>query len=219
MAPARTASFADRFGVPVCFVAAALAFSLLFAGVAVDFWWQMAASVAGLCALAYLFDPPGMVEALRLPGRRIAAAVALGVLSAAVLYGVFYAGNAAADALTGFSRAQVARVYEFRRGAPVGLIVALMALVIGPGEEVFWRGFIQRRLVESRGVVGLALSVLAYGLVHVASGNVMLVAAALVCGAFWGLLYWRFRSIWLNVVSHVLWDLAVFVVWPIGAGR
>jgi len=217
MAPAPVASFADRASVPVCLAAAALAFSLLFTGVAFDFWWQMALSVAGLCLLAFLFDPAGMAAVMRMPARRVGQAVVFGVLSAAVLYGVFCLGNAAAGALTHFSRAQVARVYEFKQGAPVGLMVALMALVIGPGEEVFWRGFIQRRLVGRWGAAGYGLSVLAYGLVHAASGNLMLVVAALVCGTFWGLLYWRFRSIWLNIVSHVLWDVAVFVVWPIGA--
>ncbi len=150
--------------------------------------------------------------------RRVVEAVVFGLLTAALLYGVFYLGNAAAEALAGFARAQVARVYEFRQGAPTGRIVALLVLVIGPGEEVFWRGYVQRRLVGLWGMAGLALSVAAYGLVHAASGNLMLVVAALVCGAFWGLLYLRFRSIWLNIISHVAWDVAVFVLWPIGAG-
>lgn len=61
---------------------------------------------------------------------------------------------------------------------------------------------------------GLVLSVLAYGLVHLGSGSVTLVGAALVCGLFWGCLYQRFKSIWLNILSHALWDRAVFLVWP-----
>lgn len=209
---------ADRTGLPVCLVAAALSFSLLFTGVTSEFWRQMAATVAGLCALAFLFDPAGMAGVLRLPPRRAVEAVVFGVMTAALLYGIFYVGDAAAGALAGFAREQVARVYAFKRGAPTGRIVALLVLVIGPGEEVFWRGFVQRRLVGLWGMRGLALSVAAYGLVHVASGNPMLVVAALVCGGFWGLLYLRFRSIWLNIVSHVVWDVAVFVLWPVGAG-
>jgi hypothetical protein len=42
----------------------------------------------------------------------------------------------------------------------------------------------------------------------------MLVAAAGVCGIFWGWLYLAFRSPILNVVSHTAWDLLVFVVLP-----
>ncbi len=53
-----------------------------------------------------------------------------------------------------------------------------------------------------------------YTAVHLASGNIMLVLAAAVCGVFWGWLYLRYRSPVLNIVSHTLWDLAVFVVFP-----
>ncbi len=204
--------------MPVCVAAAAVAFSLLFSGVGFGFWWQMAATGAGLCALAFLFDPSGMRGVVLMPRRRALEAVVFGILTAALLYGIFYVGNAVAGELAGFARAQVARVYDFKQGAPAWRIVALLVLVIGPAEEVFWRGFVQRRLVGLWGMRGLALSVAAYGLVHVASGNLMLIVAALVCGAFWGLLYLRFRSIWLNIVSHVVWDVAVFVLFPIGAG-
>jgi len=40
------------------------------------------------------------------------------------------------------------------------------------------------------------------------------VLAAAVCGAFWALTYWKFRSITLNIISHVAWDLAVFLLFP-----
>jgi hypothetical protein len=42
----------------------------------------------------------------------------------------------------------------------------------------------------------------------------MLILAAAVCGVFWGWLYLRFRSPLLNVVSHAVWDLLVFVILP-----
>ena len=90
----------------------------------------------------------------------------------------------------------------------------LIAFVIAPGEEIFWRGYVQRTLGRRSMPRGLVLVVLAYGLVHLGSGSVTLVGAALVCGLFWGCLYQRFKSIWLNILSHALWDRAVFLVWP-----
>jgi hypothetical protein len=42
----------------------------------------------------------------------------------------------------------------------------------------------------------------------------MLVLAAAVCGLFWGVLYLRTGSILLVAVSHTLWDIAVFVLFP-----
>jgi membrane protease YdiL (CAAX protease family) len=45
--------------------------------------------------------------------------------------------------------------------------------------------------------------------------NLMLIAAAAVCGAFWSLMFMRYKSIWLNIVSHVVWDVMIFLVWPL----
>ena len=44
----------------------------------------------------------------------------------------------------------------------------------------------------------------------------LLIMAAAVAGGVWGLLYWL-KPDWLPalVVSHALWDAAVFVVFPI----
>ena len=42
----------------------------------------------------------------------------------------------------------------------------------------------------------------------------MLILAALVAGGFWGLLYLRIGRIAPLIVSHVLWDLAVFLLLP-----
>ena len=83
---------------------------------------------------------------------------------------------------------------------------------------MFWRGYVQRRLTARLGFWGVALSAMAYGVVHLASGNLMLIAAAFACGAFWGLLFLRFRSIHVNIVSHALWDVAVFILWPFATG-
>ena len=42
----------------------------------------------------------------------------------------------------------------------------------------------------------------------------MLVLAAAVCGLFWGYLYMRTGSALLVVVSHTVWDIAVFLIVP-----
>ncbi len=212
------ASRAEKFGLPVALLAAAAAFTLLFTGAVFHFWAQLALSVLVLCLLAWAFDRPGFAELLRTSRKDWPKAVGLGVLSAALLYGVFFLGNLAARELFDFGRAGVAGVYELRGGAPLWLITLLLGLVIGPGEEIFWRGYVQRKLVGRCRRAGLAASVAACTLVHLGSGNLMLILAALVCGLFWALLYYHFESIWLNVISHTLWDLAIFVFWPVAAG-
>ena len=50
---------------------------------------------------------------------------------------------------------------------------------------------------------------------YLASGNIMLLLAAGVCGLFWGFLYLRTGSILLNVISHTVWDVAIFLIFPV----
>lgn len=195
---------------------AAVLFSLQFRGVVFHFWLQMAAGIAALCGLAYLLDPDPLREAFTGRFRDALPMIALGVAAAAVLYGVFYVGNAAARWLLPGAGGQISQVYGLKGGAARWLIAFLLLAVIGPGEEILWRAYIQRRLTGLLGVWGVPLAVAAYGAVHVASGNPLLIGAALACGAFWGVLYWWFDSLCLNAVSHALWDVAIFLIWPLG---
>jgi len=52
-------------------------------------------------------------------------------------------------------------------------------------------------------------------LVHIWSFNFMLIMSALVCGIFWGLLYKYNKNLVTLIVSHALWDVSVFVLFPI----
>jgi membrane protease YdiL (CAAX protease family) len=42
----------------------------------------------------------------------------------------------------------------------------------------------------------------------------MLLVAAGVCGLFWGLLYWREQNLIPVIISHSLWDVMIFVLFP-----
>jgi len=90
-----------------------------------------------------------------------------------------------------------------------------MLLIIGPGEELFWRGYLQRRFGTKFGkMAGFILATTLYTAVHIATGNFVLVLAALICGLFWGWLYMRFNSMIINVISHTVWDIGVFLLLP-----
>ncbi|MBM3310777.1 MAG: CPBP family intramembrane metalloprotease [Candidatus Aminicenantes bacterium] len=180
-----------------------------------DFWWWMSANIVVLTALAARFDG-GYLKALAADIREGAGRkAAWGVLSAAALYGLFWAGNKLARLVLPFAAGGIADVYAFKAGASVVRVVLLMALVIGPGEELVWRAFLQRRAQQRFGPgAGFLAAAALYALVHAGSGNPMLVLAAAVCGLFWGFLYLRTGSAVLVAVSHTLWDLAVFVLFP-----
>ncbi len=182
-----------------------------------DFWWWMSANVAALVGLAAAQDKEWRSRVLDdLKSRRLFK-IAGGLASALALYGVFYAGNLVSRWLFSFAGGGITDVYAFKGAASPLRITLLMLALIGPGEELFWRGFLQRRLeLENGPWRGFVLAAAVYTLVHVGSGNLMLVLAAGVCSLFWGLLYLRTRSLLLNMVSHTAWDLLIFVLFPVG---
>ena len=62
---------------------------------------------------------------------------------------------------------------------------------------------------------GFVVATLIYGGVHVFSGNVMLMLAALVAGAFWGALYVWKKDLLALIVSHSVWSAFIFAILPI----
>ncbi len=184
---------------------------------AFDFWWWMTASILLLLAVVQFVDDPWRhLLAADLRDRPFRKAV-LGILSAVALYIVFWVGNQASRYVFAGAAHDISAVYAFKQQAPVLRIVLLMVFVIGPGEELFWRGFLQRRFEAALGgLPGWLLATFVYAAVHIASGNPILVLAAGICGLFWGWLYWKRRSMLLNAVSHTIWDIAVFLLFPLG---
>lgn len=175
----------------------------------------MAAIIAGLLIIIGIKDP-GWRQALAADFRdRLPVKIFIGLAAAAGLYLVFWIGNLLARQLFPFAEMGISGVYAYKGQASAIRIAVLMLAVIGPGEELFWRGYLQHRWqVEISPVKGYLLATLIYTAVHLGSANIMLVLAAAVCGLFWGFLYYRFRSITINVVSHTVWDIAVFLLFP-----
>ncbi|MBO7547704.1 MAG: CPBP family intramembrane metalloprotease [Bacteroidales bacterium] len=144
-----------------------------------------------------------------------------GTALAFALWGIFWIGDKAAAWMFGFARPEVDAVYAMKEGSPAWMIALLLLVLIGPAEEFFWRGYVQRtlgRILPGRRAADAAflLTTAVYALVHIWSFNFMLVMAALVAGAVWGLIY-RLRPQLLPalILSHALWDALVFVLLPI----
>lgn len=180
-----------------------------------DFWWWMSVNLLILVSLSFLTDHAyGTLMREDLSGKVLKKMI-IALASVIVLYVVFYAGNLLSRLWFSFAEDQITGVYHFRGEASSMRIVILMALVIGPGEELFWRGFLQRHLSGRYGkVAGFLVAAAIYTGVHLATGNFILVMAALICGLFWGWLYLKYNSMLVNILSHTLWDIAVFVVFP-----
>ncbi|MBN8199360.1 CPBP family intramembrane glutamic endopeptidase [Bacillus sp. NTK034] len=140
--------------------------------------------------------------------------ITYGVLSGFLLYGLFWAGYSLFEILNLPFVNQVEKLYGRFSPSFIWHYIALI-LIIVPGEEVFWRGFVQKRLMKFTTVkLSIILSSLLYSSVHFYSGYWMLAFAALIAGLFWGWLYAWKRSLPLVIVSHLVFDLLIFVLLP-----
>lgn len=184
----------------------------------INFWVTMTFSGICLGSYAVLFaeDRKDLLRIDR-PVLQCLAGIAL----AFALWGVFWAGDKIAAMLFDFAKEGVASVYSMKQGLPVPVIAVLLLLVIGPAEELFWRGYVQRtlsKLIKGKNGADMALiaTTAVYALVHIWSFNFMLIMAALVAGAFWGLCYrLRPKMFPAIIVSHAVWDFLVFIAFPI----
>jgi membrane protease YdiL (CAAX protease family) len=176
-------------------------FGLTFRGPRAKFWERMTLSgfLLGTMALANDAD----LRRLRFRQRD----VALGLLSAAGLYAIFRTGDHMARAIMPKGSQEISDIYALRSLRPKSEIAARLATVIGPAEELFWRGFVQQRI----GAPGAAL---AYGGAHLVTGNATLIGAATVAGTYWGLLRAIGMSMPALITSHVAWDIWIFLLAP-----
>lgn len=180
----------------------------------VNFWLCMTASAIVLTSLAFAFggkESMGMEDDTS-PTRTLLTGIAL----AALLWGVFYVGDKVSQLIIPDARAQVNIIYNIKGNVSPTLLALLLLCLIGPAEEIFWRGYVQRTLAKYRSpFVAFLLTTACYTAVHLPSWNFMLIMASLVCGIFWGGLYWlmpdKLKAI---IISHALWDAAAFVWLP-----
>ena len=184
----------------------------------VNFWVCMTASALILTCFAFAFGGSKSIGT-DIPAKDTPPATftcVLGIIIAACLWGVFFVGDKVSQLILPFAREQVNIIYNIKGNLSPTLLALLLLFVIGPAEEIFWRGYVQRTLTKYRSpFVAFLLTTVCYTAVHLPSGNFMLFMAALVCGIVWGGLYWlmpnQLRAI---IISHALWDAAAFVWLP-----
>lgn len=177
----------------------------------INFWYTMTTSAVVLTTLATL-SCRECVTTLRFTLGQIAAGVAI----AAVLWAVFWVGDKVSQLMFSFARPEVDMIYGMKTGTDPVVVGLLLLLIIGPAEELFWRGFVQRSLSARWGAdAAFAVTLVLYTVIHVWAFNVMLLLAALVVGGCWGLLYrLRPQTLPALIVSHAVWDVCAFVLFP-----
>jgi membrane protease YdiL (CAAX protease family) len=143
--------------------------------------------------------------------------VPLGLASAGTLYLTFKAGDRFARRFVPTGDREIREIYSLRTVRPRGEIALRLATVIAPAEELFWRGLIQGGLERRFGRWrAAALTTASYGGVHLVARNFTLLGAAGVAGLHWSVLRALRVPLGALIVSHVAWDIWIFLVQPTG---
>ncbi len=99
--------------------------------------------------------------------------------------------------------------------------ILFSVFLIGLGEELFWRGFIQQKLIRLFSGyskhIAVWVSSIAFGTVHIYLlwmltewKGILFMALIAIAGAIWGYLYIKFKNIWVAALSH---GFAAFILW------
>ena len=239
--------FNSQFSIIIAISIAMILWTLMFSpwtAPYIPFWPTMSVSALILSTWAFLFTDRSRLPRLRRRhtgnspslGGEGWGEVLMGIVIACVLWGIFWVGDKASQWLfPSFARTQVNGIYGMKTGINPWLLSGLLLFIIGPAEELFWRGYVQKTLshyferkyphvwgrvgdqkLTIGGLLGALIAIACYTLIHLFSLNFMLIMAALVCGVVWGgLLYLFPRRFPAILISHALWDAAVFVWFPI----
>ena len=197
---------------PIVLIGLALAFTcfgLTFRGPRSRFWQRMTWTGLTLGSLSLIAEPKlrrtrfGLREA------------ALGLGSASILYVIFQIGDRLTRRLLPQGDREIGAIYGLEKIRPRQELAARLAFIIGPAEELFWRGLVQARLIEQFGLLpGYLLGTAAYGGAHLVTGNLTLIGAATVAGAFWGALAALGVPPGALIISHSFWDVFIFLIAP-----
>ena len=190
------------------FILAVVCWAITFGWPGANFWVKIGLSVVAVSLYSLVWQRPRISFKLR--------SFLLGLFSAVLLYFIFFLGNKLAPTILPGAQNQVGGIYSLGAGANKVLIFLLLFFITGPGEEVFWRGFLQDRLMKRWGnFPGFLMTTALYGGVHIFSSNLILILAAFVAGAFWGLLYLWKKDLFAQITSHSFWSAVIFAVAPI----
>ena len=138
-----------------------------------------------------------------------------GFISAGILYFIFVVGKEVSQLILIGSHEQIMSVYALKKESNL-LMIGIGLLVVGSGEEIFWRGFFQQQLMKKLGdKSAYIITSIMYGLIHFWTTNFILVLAALTAGLFWGYLLMRKKSLSMVIISHVVWDILIFIIAPL----
>ena len=175
-------------------------------------------SIASVIAIAASLLAGGWRPMIVEPPKRLAINAVIGVVGGAIMALLTHALVPPTLDLIPRARTEVYWLYENLQDPP-GPVWALPVLAFAVlAEELVWRGVAMDILDYRRHPFRAAIFAAGlYAIPQVASGSWLLVVLALGCGLVWSALRaWR-ESLIAPALTHFVWNLVVFVFWPLHA--
>lgn len=137
------------------------------------------------------------------------------VFSAIILYLIFYVGAFIFKFMPFGLNASVHSAFN-KYATDNWLVWILLIVAIVPGEEIFWRGFVLQRLLDSYTTwFAVLLAAFLAALFVSVSGNMAMVIGIFTASLFWGFLYvWR-SSLLMLYLSHLIFAFLLLAALPI----
>jgi membrane protease YdiL (CAAX protease family) len=191
---------------------------VMIAGALVEFaaWWAVSRRGISIWVVMGIALPALGVAAIAVgepsvsPSVNGGAAAGAGAAAGLILYLATRVFVAAVRPWRTFQRHSV-ELYARRAGLPLVAAIVLAAGGMAPGEELFWRGLFQAKLsvvLEGR-TAGAAIAWAAFVAVNLASGNLAIIAGAMVGGAVWSALAWWTGGALASIVCHAIWTALI----------
>ena len=139
-----------------------------------------------------------------------------GMIGGVALFGIVLLGNFLINVLNlnGLER-DIAQILK-KLGPEMTWHYLVLFVFIIPGEELFWRGFVQKKLMlYFKPAITICLSAILYALPMLYAANTALLLAGLAGGLIWGALFQWKRSLSLVIISHLVFDILMIGVFPL----
>ena len=168
-------------------------------------------STSIMASVAYLLAQWGK-KTIRIGVKHFFFAVVVAILH----YLLFLLGNLGVRSIhiPGMTESSEQNIYGLFNNIPLPVLVVVLILD-AVGFELYFRGNILERLSPRINILsGFAVASIDAA-IHIATLNPLFPATTFVADSVWGLYYYRTRDITSTILCHFIWDLMIFVIYPI----
>lgn len=200
---------ADRVALALCTVAFCLAMGFR---EVVNVWLGTGLAGGFSIILLYRMSRASLVERWNVSSRSALLGLGVGVAMAAATWLLYPISIELVPPIA----LEVPKLYALLRQPPGPVWAFPVLVLVVTAEELVWRGLaidVFSRHANASGAVLLAA--LLYTLPQVAFRSPLLVVVAFSCGMVWGMLRARTGGLTAPLTAHLVWDLLVFVLFPI----